>query len=605
MDYSEEQAQQLLMDLDSWRGDDLKIAVDTETTGLRVANGDDFCIGTSIAGVIGEKPFKAYFPFAHETGKNFGKETHEMLNYVLTQDATLLIFANVQFDILSLQTIHIDVEDQNFIDICTMAHLVNENWPKNKGVESLAQYYLGESGKIVDEFVEAEKKSGNHNITPEEMREYAIKDAVSTYRIWNELVDNPVWQELPERLWTDKQDLIRVLLAMKRRGVAIDVPLARQEIAVGEAEMKRIATELGYPPKPTKREPDPLPTLGPIALTEIFIERLGLPILKKGARFPSFAKDIMEQYDEMLERIDSTEAKLVKQYRGWQKTVSAAYRPYVELLDSDGRLRCSYKTHGTVTGRLSCSEPNLQQIPKESDKVWNGKVKHCFIPKEGYTLVNADFSQLELRLGTAYADETELKQVFLEGRDIFTEMSKELGFDRQTTKTFVYSTQYGAGVTRIMSAFGVTKSQAEMMIRKYKNTYPRFAMLADRCAAAVERAGKIKLWTGRYRHFEYASESFKAMNSVIQGGAADIMERIMVQVFQEIDNEDCQMLLQVHDSITFEVRSDLVSHYIPAIKACMEDVSRASGHDQFDVKFAVDVDLWIHDDEPQVEEAVA
>jgi len=282
----------------------------------------------------------------------------------------------------------------------------------------------------------------------------------------------------------------------------------------------------------------------------------------------------------------------VKIYRGWQKAISAAYKPYVELRDLDGRLRCSYKLHGTVTGRFSCSEPNLQQIPKTSDKVWNGRVKECFIAQEGYTLINADFSQLELRLGTAYAGEEDLKQVFREGRDIFTEMSGSLGFDRQTTKTFVYSTQYGAGPPRIMSAFHVSKAQAQAMLRNYKNTYPAFAQFAQRCADTAERDMRIRIWSGRYRHFQYSSESFKAMNSVIQGGAADIVERVMCQVYRDLDSEDCRMLLQVHDSITFEVRTELVDEYMPRIKACMEDVSRAVGHDLFDVKFAVEVEPW-------------
>jgi DNA polymerase-1 len=591
------------MDLDSYAKDnELIMSVDTETTGFNVATGEDFCIGVSIAGTMGGKPFKEYFPFAHEAGGNFNEETHAMLKWVLENDTSLIIFANAQFDILSLQTVGIDVEYCSWVDICTMAHLINENWPKDKGVDSLARYYLHEPGKIVDDFVEAEKKSGNRTITPEQMYDYAVMDAVSTWRVWDQLKDHDNWVSLPEYLWPHKVELVHVLLAMKRRGVQIDTDLAQEQIALGEAAMKRAASELGYPAtpkKPTKMypnpDPDPLPVLGPTALTEIFIERLGLPVVKKSVKTgkPSFDKEAMGEYEEMLERLDSPEAKLVKEYRGWQKAVSAAYRPYVERLELDGRLRCSYKLHGTVTGRFSCSEPNLQQIPKTSDKPWNGRVKECFVAREGYTLINADFSQLELRLGTAYAGEEELRQVFAEGRDIFTEMSGSLGFDRQTTKTFVYSTQYGAGPPRIMSAFGVSEAAAKQMLRTYRNTYPRFAQFAKKCAETAERDMKIRMWNGRYRHFEYASEGYKAMNSVIQGGAADIVERVMCQVYRELDSEDCRMLLQVHDSITFEVRTELVDEYIPRIKECMEDVSRAVGHDLFDVKFAVEVERWV------------
>jgi DNA polymerase I len=602
--YREAEGIELLQRLYEHSGE--PVAVDTETTGLHVGGPDDYCIGVSIACVIDDEPYKHYFAVNHQTGQNIATDTLEKLKYVLEQDR-LLIFANVQFDILSLETVAIYLQESNFIDICTMAHLANENWPRNKGVESLANYYLHDKGKIVDPFIEAEKRSGNKNITPEQMFDYAVMDAVTTYRVWYQLLEDPVWKALPEDIWPNKQELIRTLITMRRRGVLIDQELCQEYIDRGEAEMKRLARELGYPAipkKPTKLhpnpDPDPLPVLGPKALAEIFLDRLKLPVLKKSDKTgkPSFDKEVMGLYDEMLERMDSPEAKLVKDYRGWQKAVSASYKPYLELVDSDGRLRCSYKTHGTVTGRLSSSEPNLQQIPKESNKPWNGKVKHCFIGKPGYTLVNADFSQLELRTGTAYADEKSLKQVFLEGRDIFTEMSVQLGFDRQTTKTFVYSTQYGAGEKRIMSAFGVTRPEARKMLARYRSTYPAFQVFSDMCKNRVETTGRAKLWNGRYRHFEYASDGYKAMNSVIQGGAADIMERVMVRCFRELDNPDCQMLLQVHDSITWEVRTELVDFYIPKIKAMMEDIHGAIGNDLFDdVKFAVDVGLWVEDEE--------
>ena len=610
--FDELKARSLLIRLSTERTVD--IAVDTETTGLHVASGDDWCIGVSIAGLFEDgTSFSGYFPFAHETGENFGMETHAMLDYVLTEDPHLLIFCNAQFDILSLSTIGIRLDETDFIDICTMAHLCDENWPKDKKLDTLAKVYLSDGereegsdeAKIVDKFVETEKRTGNANITPEQMSEYAVRDAVLTWRVHDALLDHRNWKALlrdAPNIWPHKQELIRVLIEMARRGVRIDQALAAQEIARGESEMKRIARELGYPgvpKKPTKANPepdqDPLPVLGPIAMEDIFIDRLGLPILKASEKTgkPSFDKTVMEEYDIMLERLDSHEAKLVKAYRGWQITVGLAYRPYLELIDDDGRLRCSYKTHGTVTGRLSCSKPNLQQIPKSSDKEWNGKVKKAFIAKPGYTLVNADFSQLELRLGTAYAGEPELAEVFAEGRDIFTEMSLQLELTRQDTKTLVYSMQYGAGLNRIMTVFGVSKARAEEIRNNYFNTYPRFKTLADRCTRSAEQDGRVRIWSGRYRHFKYKSESFKAMNSVIQGGAADIVERVMVRCFRELDNEDCQMLLQVHDSITFEVRTELVDFYMSKIEALMEDVEGAVGHSDFPVRFAVEVDLWV------------
>jgi DNA polymerase-1 len=263
-----------------------------------------------------------------------------------------------------------------------------------------------------------------------------------------------------------------------------------------------------------------------------------------------------------------------------------------------------------VTGRLSCSQPNLQQVPKASDKAWNGKVKECFIAEDGFVLLNADFSQLELRLATAYAGEEALKEVFAAGRDIFTEMSVVLSefstiFDRQNTKTFVYSTQYGAGRTRLMNVFGVTERQAEQMLQDYYRAYPYFRKLNERCKAKVEKDLRIRIWSGRERHFQYANEGYKAMNSVIQGGSADIVERIMVRCFEELESDDCHILLQVHDSITFEVRIEKVDEYLPRIKAIMEDVSAVTAPTTFDVKFDVDAGFWTQREERIYNEKMA
>lgn len=561
---------------------ELVVAVDTESTGLKVGGGDDVCIGVSIAFVMHGTPYSHYFPFRHVVGDNYTTETLKKLKQLLESNVPLFVFANAQFDILSLSTIGIQMDDTNFLDICTMAHLINENKPFNKGLDSLGQYYLDGASKVYDPKIEKEKKTGWQNTTPEMMWDYAITDAELTWRVWNKLQAMKEWKQLPATIWDEKQDLIRVLLAMRRRGVKIDQQLAQEYVDKGEAEMERIKAELGMNPA------------SPMQLKKLLIDELGLPVVKKSAKTgkPSFDKMAMVHYDTMLEKLESPVARLIKEFRGWQKAVSAAYKPYLELLDSDGRLRCSYKTHGTATGRLSCSEPNLQQIPKASDKPWNGKVKECFVAKEGYTLINADFSQLELRLATAYAKEEELQKVFNEGRDIFTEMSKQLGMSRQDTKTLVYSMQYGAGEKRIMDVFGVTKPEAQKIRENYFITYPKFRQLNERCTQKVNQTGTIKIWTGRERHFEDKNDGYKAMNSVIQGGAADIVERIMVQCYKQLESENCHMLLQVHDSITFEVKTELVDDYMNRIRTVMEDVNAVTGDTKFDVKFAVDVGYW-------------
>lgn len=559
------------------------IAVDTETTGLNVASDEDKCIGVSIAAVVNNTAYSHYFPFQHATGDNCSKDVVFELGELLENNLNTLLFVNAQFDILSLETIGIYVEHADIIDVSAMAHLINENKPYNKGLDSLAQYYLKSDGKVKNVELDKEKKTGWANTTWQNIWEYAVTDAVLTWRIYDVLRNAHQWLEVKDIVWPHKQDMIRVLLSMKRHGVLIDVQLAAEYVQKGQERMAQIEKELGINPASPKQ------------MKKLLIDDLGLPVVKssKLTGSPSFDKQAMLAYDSMLEQLENPVAKLIKEFRGWQKAVSASYKPYIDLVGTDGRLRCSYRLHGTATGRLSCAEPNLQQIPKTSDKPWNGKVKECFIAQDGYVLLNADFSQLELRLATAYAGEEELKKVFNEGRDIFTEMAKQLGMLRHDAKTLVYSMQYGAGEQRLMNVFGVNKAKAKEIRQNYFDTYPNFRRLNERCTTKVEQTGEIKIWSGRKRHFENRNEAYKAMNSLIQGGSADIVERIMVKCFKELESEDCRMLLQVHDSITFEVKESVVPQYLEKIRTIMEDVNAVTGDVDFDVRFDVEVDYWV------------
>lgn len=574
--YKEQEGRDILRLL--YNNPGVPVSVDTETTGFNCVGRVDHCIGVSIAAVVDGEPVAHYYGTRHSVGENVDESTLDMLRYVLQQDRPL-IFANVQFDVLALETADIHVAENMFYDILTMANMIDENNPIQKSLANLSLRYLEEQGKIDTPQITKEKKSGWLNTTPEDMYEYAVADAVTTWRIWDRQIQDPEWRAIPEEVWDEKQKLIRVLLHMRRRGIRVDQNLARNMVLTGEHRIEEIKQELGVNPASNRD------------MQQLLIEDLGLPVLKKSEKTgkPSFDKFAMEDYEVLLDKMDSPVAKLIKEFRGWQKAISASYKPYLELVDSDGRLRCNYKTHGTVSGRLSCAEPNLQQVPKQSDKPWNGRVKECFIAKEGYTLVEFDYSQLELRLGTAYAGEESLKQVFAEGRDIFDEMSAQLGMTRQDTKTLVYSMQYGAGEKRIMAAFGVDQPKARELRENYFRTYPRFKALSDSATAKAEQMGRVKIWSGRYRHFQYPSESYKALNSVIQGGAADVVERIMVRAFEEIDNPDCELLLQVHDSLMWEIKTEHVDHYIERITTLMEDVQP-----DFQVKFAVEAKVLKH-----------
>ena len=563
------------------------LAVDTETTGLKVWDNRDKVIGVSIAAAIDGEPYSHYFPLAHPAGGNVAESTKELL-FELLSDGRELIYANVQFDMAGLYWAGCDVRWLPFYDILTMSMLTDENrlGLQTVNLDNCAKAWAGWEKITDDKFIESEKKSGNKNITPEQMWDYAVRDAEATYAVWMNIIEHPNWINLRETtdVWEAKQQLIPILLQMRLRGISLEPETAREMATMGRAKMAELREAMGFNPGSNKQ------------LAEVLIDQLGLPVFKKSKKTgaPSFDKLTMPLYDRLLDELDNPIAKQLAEYRGWQKAVTASYEPYLEHVSPvTGRIHAGFNTHRTVTGRLSSSEPNLQQVPKESVKPWNGKVKQCFVAKPGYVLLSADYSQLELRLAAAYSGEQAILEVFADPtRDVFTEMSGELGFTRNDTKTFVYSTQYGGGEKRISEAFGVTRIQARKMRENFFATYPRFRAFNDACQLRAESALKVKIWSGRYRHFKYRSDGYKAMNSVIQGGAADIVERVMIRAYNELDSDECLLLLQVHDALVWEVREDLADEYAVRIKELMEDVNGAIGKDLFDVVFNVEVTPW-------------
>lgn len=572
------------------------LAVDTETTGLHIFDGRDHAIGISYAGLLGDEPVSGYLGFAHAVGEPAPAELVDMLEYVLMQEGRPLIFQGAQFDMQSLLTADIDVRQQEFYDLPTMACLIDENMP-SKGMDAIAKRFAPHVSKLTeDAWLNNQKKTGWPLTTPERMYDYATNDAEVSFVSWDEMIQHHEWRALHPSVWPYKQRAIRVLLEMRRRGVRLDPPPAELMAEIGTRRMAEILEELGYD------------KLGPIALTEILLEKLQLPVIGRSAKTgaPSFKAEYMEEYDKMLEKEGSDLAKLIFEYRGWQKAVSAGYQAYLDKVSPDGRVRTEYTTHVTRTGRLSSREPNLQQIPKDEpdpaklekhklEKPWNWQMKAVFIPTEGFRMWNIDYSQLELRLMAAFAGVDDLKQVFLEGRDIFDEMAEALGYPRKDIKTFVYANSYGAGDAKIARAIGCSLADAKRLRMDYYAQYPGLAAFSRKIERIATQHKKFPLWSGRFRHMPYPREAYKAMNSFIQGGGADIVERAMIRVYEEVCDKDCHMLMQVHDAFVFEIREGLEDDYLPRIIDIMCDVDyiiKERMPDGLGTKIDVDAGPW-------------
>jgi DNA polymerase I len=384
-------------------------------------------------------------------------------------------------------------------------------------------------------------------------------------------------------LWETEADFIRQIAQIKQRGIYIDTQFSREKVIEGTKILNQLRGELGWNPG------------SPLQLGKYLVDDLGLPVLKRTKEGnPSFDKEALEEYELILDAQGDHTAQKVLTFRGWQKTVSSNFQAYLELMDENRILHPNYKVHGTRTGRLSCEKPNLQQIPRESIKPWNGDVKKAFIPRSEdlynrirnankQSLINGklrlrtfDFKQVEFRLAAAYAREKELLDVFNSGADIFTEMSQRLGRPRHQIKTFVYATLYGAGKSKVALILKVPKSEADALYEEYHGTWPGFKKISEKATRLAQADGYIDYWSGRRRHLK-RDDAHKAWNSVLQGGAFEIVKNRMLALKNE------PIVLQVHDSVTIEADDNCD---IDRIKHTLESVPIAQ---ELGVKFEVDM----------------
>lgn len=574
------------------------IAVDTETNGKDVRSGLGLCYGISFSTKLPALGYIAYYvPVNHPTAPGYPISSNVTSDELFELKRAMLeykgyyVFHNAKFDLESLRTIGIDIQHNRVFCTMLMCHLINENLPFSKGLDSCGKWYLKDPGKKMGSLFEMFKSLyGWEGMPYEVICDYAEYDAVLTIRLFEAIYER-FCKEVPlDDYWFNhKMPFMRVIIKMERRGIRTDVPLCKRMLVHGAMIMEDIREELnGKNPGSSKD------------LHYLLIEQLGLPTVKPTKTTaklpedqwkPSFDKAAMEVYDRILERRDNPLAVHILTYRGWQKACSSNYKPYIELLGPDGKLRPNYKLHGTKTGRMSCEQPNLQQIPRAGDKPWNGEMKTAFLPSDDtWELWEFDYGQLEFRLAACYAMEPRLLEIFNADpeRDIFTEMSKDLGMPRHDTKTLTYTIQYGGGIKRISDVFNKTPNEAESIRSNFYISYPNLGQITKLASQKAKFKGKVQLWSGRHRHFlNPKNEAHKAFNSVIQGGAADVVERTMIRLFNQVDNDaECRMLLQVHDSVVFEIKKNKVEEYIPRILEVMENVEPREFSER--VRFKVD-----------------
>lgn len=549
--------------------------------------GNGASLGVAIAGFEKNTTnvISHYFPYRH-LDFNAPKDVQDRLKEFL-ENVKYKIYFNAKNDLVTLADLGISTAGE-FIDPQSMDHWINGKLLK-PSLDVISKLHGGNPKSMSAEMKEIINTGGPNQgwgqVPYFMMREYAANDAKITFELFIKL-----WPQFKRfmSLWKVEQEFIReFLIRIERIGIRLNKNLCLEEKEFGEERMEEIITELGLNPS------------SPKDMEELFVRRLKLGIAKltpKGK--PSFDKSALAEYDIILNGIDSPVAKMVKEFRGWQKTLSSNYDSYLNTVGRDGRVRPSYHIVNTPTSRLAASKPALQQIPRLSTQPWNGNVRNVFIPASGYTLWDIDYSQIELRVIAHYIDQqfgnNELAELLNDPkRHIFKEMSARLGWDYNNTKTMVYSISYGADIDRIKEIFGVDTEVARNIKEQLFRAYPEIEKLLTLARIKFMKKKYIKLWTGREVRNRLTNKPHAAMNYLSQGGGAEIVKRAALKVAKKIDWLDCRAVLQVHDSIVFEIRNGTENYWLPIIKEIMEEPP----HERFVVKFPVGIKKWGTEDE--------
>lgn len=570
------------------------VALDTENFGLdrEFLDGTGYKMGFSLCVKIGEQYYYEYIPTGHRMGTETENATEEYWRPILNVVVTKKVFLyNAPYDNRVLR-VGYDIHLTDYVDLVRLTHLENENYAQKRNLENMTKKYCPDVDpkKMTKLMLDMIDMFGWGFFSFEQLQEYGAHDAYMTYRLAEATINQLAKSGEAEKVlayWKNvEQENYEATYNMKSRGILVDLDVCREYVERGRNEIERVKGELGFDPSIRKN------------MERVFWEELQLPVIYKKKKkngviveVPTFDKDAMERYELMLEsrmdRDDSELAGKILEFRGWSKAISSYYGSYLKLVYPDGRVRPSYLYHGTKTGRFACIEPNLQQIPKEKGKKpkpWVDNLKaEVFYAKEGYELWEFDYSQLEFRMGAHYAGEQVLLEAFNDdNRDVFSEMALLLSMPRQDCKTLTYSINYGAGVQRIMDAFNVSRDVARKHIERFYETYPNLRRVNMLAKLRAEKNLKIELWSGRARHFQYKEEGFKSFNSFIQGGAADLVKMAMNRINRELP--EVRMLLQVHDSLIFELPVARVAEY----KAQIMDIMANPGGMEWDVHLKTD-----------------
>lgn len=533
------------------------ISIDTETN-ITDSYAERFCVGISVE-CDGDEKF--YIPVGHtewvEKPNNF--PLSELPKNLFSDFRGVIVMHNAKFDLSVLERIGIEVPTDNLFDTMLMSHYIDElpkGYEKKKphSLDTLGERFLGFTK---DSNLAKLMRQGDWSGTPiYVMAKYAEQDVKVTTGLYKHFLTE--FQALYEKTWNlvDRAFMLQ-LKEIERKGLPISEDLCREYSKACRVREDQIKQELGF--DPAKRK-----LLNSILFSE--------PPLGLGLTPSEFTPSTNEPKvsAEWLAAQAHPVCALVLEYRRLGKQRSTYFDRFVELSAGRMRIHPTFNQHGTVTGRLSCSDPNLQQIPRQS--FTGHPVKKVFRAEPGYELWESDYSQLELRLAAVYAKQQNMIDDFNNDIDIHQRVADLLGITRQIAKIVNFLLIYGGGAEALSLQAGISLKAARDIFNSYRKAYPAIFQLMKEAEQNALRVGHVQLWNGRRRHFHYNSECRKAFNSLIQGGGFEIVKRSMLMCREAgVDIRN-----QVHDSIWYMVKEGESEKYVPMVEEVMSKWTKPS-----------------------------
>ena len=555
------------------------LVLDTETTGLEYM--DVKLVGLSLSIQSGEA---AYIPIGHNQGGQLPEAlVLTKLKPVLESKKTKIIGQNIKFDrnILSRYGINLDSIEN---DTMLMSYVLHSTASRHN-LDALAQYYLDYKTTTFEEVAGKGAKQITFDLVPiDQALHYASEDADITFRLYKKLKSNldkqPVLSDLLEKI---EIPLIKVLSDMELTGTLVNDKVLKalsrnfsRRISKLEEEAYKLAGEefnLGSPKQ----------------LQEIFFEKLDYPIVQKtpGGQ-PSTAENVLQQLSQ-----DYDLPKIILEHRTLSKLKSTyTDKLPLQISKTTGRIHTSFHQAVTTTGRLSSSDPNLQNIPIRTED--GRRIRQAFEAPKGYQIISADYSQIELRVMAHLSKDEGLIRAFKEGEDVHTRTAsevfgvtlKEVDSDqRRSAKAINFGLIYGISAFGLGRQLGINRNLAAEYMDIYFSRYPEVRKYMEKIKSDVKKTGFVETLYGRRLHLPDISTGNAirrqaaeraAINAPVQGTAADIMKKAMLLVNGSLKSSgvDAKLILQVHDELVVESRKKDSKRVSEILKTSMSEAAK-------------------------------